>query len=162
MTNAEPETGKNNQPNHRQSRGFFSRLINSAFIDNNPKINHRQQMMQGSASYNYDDYYDDFSGQQSATRRQGDYGSFSGYGGCYEDEVSISLLATVAAGIGIMGYILYNQVWSEGGRRRRRDESEQDGILSRIQYAILNGTIPTIHIFFQLSKRDLDWILIYS
>ena len=137
----EPKAGKKNpQPenNNRQPRGFFSRLINSAFIDNNPKNN--RQMMQSSASYNYDDYYDDFSGGQSATRRQGDYGSFSGYGGCYEDEVSISLLATVAAGIGIMGYILYNQVWSEGGRRRRRDESEQEGILSRIEHTILNGT----------------------
>ena len=139
----EPKAGKNPQPeNNRQPRGFFSRLINSAFIDNNPKINH-QKMMQGSASYNYDDYYDDFSVGQSATQRQGDYGSFSGYGGCYEDEVSISLLATVAAGIGIMGYILYNQVWSEGGRKRKREALEQEGILSRLGHSILDGTIPT-------------------
>ena len=61
MTN-EPKAGKN-QPENRQPRGFFSRLINSAFIDNNPKNNH--QMMQGSASYNYDDYYDDFRAESS-------------------------------------------------------------------------------------------------
>ena len=102
------------------------------------------------------------SGQSATRRRQGDYGSFSasGYGGCYEDSISISLLATVAAGIGIMGYILYNQVWSEGGRRRRRDESEQEGILSRIEYAILNGTYLLIYIFL-FSKRILKSNLKY-
>ena len=74
-------------------------------------------------------------------------GGYLNFGYCEEDKISLPIAVTVVAGIFFMGYTLYNQVWSEGGRRRRRDESEQDGILSRIQYAILNGTIPTIHFF---------------
>ena len=51
------------------------------------------------------------------------YGSLSSSGyGCYEDEVSIALLITAIAGIGLMWYILYTKIQANGGRRKRETE----------------------------------------
>ena len=73
-------------------------------------------------------------------------GSYLNFGYCEEDKISLPIAVTVVAGIFFMGYTLYNQVWSEGGRKRKREALEQEGILSRLGHSILDGTFTYIKI----------------
>ena len=82
-------------------------------------------MSYASASYDDDyNYYDSYDGRMQMQKSRSDnydrFGSLSGSGyGCYEDEVSIALLVTVAAGLALMWWVLYEKVWQNGGRRKR-------------------------------------------
>ena len=41
------------------------------------------------------------------------------FGYCVEDTVSLPVAVAAVGGVGLMGYLLLQQVWSEGGRRKR-------------------------------------------
>ena len=79
------------------------------------------------------DYYGSLG---SNVNRRDHYGAASGYGGydC-EDKVSLALLLTVAAGIGLMGYVLYTKVLANGGRKKR------EGIFPLISTSLVSNIL---------------------
>ena len=46
------------------------------------------------------------------------------FGYCVEDTVSLPVAVAAVGGVGLMGYLLLQQVWSEGGRRRKKRSLE--------------------------------------
>ena len=86
------------------------------------------------------DYYGHGSPGYSVNRRD-HYGAASGYGG-YEckDKVSLALLLTVAAGIGLMGYVLYTKVQANGGRKKRED-TISEGIFPLISTSLVTNIL---------------------
>ena len=86
-------------------------------------------------------------------------GGYLNFGYCDEDKISLPIAVTVVAGIFFMGYTLYNQVWSEGGRKRKREALEQEGILSGLGHSVLNGTyihkkFLWVAFFLHLCKKE--------
>ena len=84
------------------------------------------------------DYYGSLG---SNVNRRDHYGAASGYGGydC-EDKVSLALLLTVAAGIGLMGYVLYTKVLANGGRKKRED-TISEGIFPLISTSLVTNIL---------------------
>ena len=60
------------------------------------------------------------------------------FGYCVEDTVSLPVAVAAVGGVGLMGYLLLQQVWSEGGRRKRSYtmEDKYRGIIRSITLLI--------------------------
>ena len=105
----------------REARGFFQRMNDWINKDSSSDLVSAMSRPYSKIDFGNYDYYDD-----SPVRRAGFGGghhggaAHSGYGGyCMEDQVSIGLLVTAIAGIGIMWYTLYTKIQVNGGRKKR-------------------------------------------
>ena len=109
---------------NREARGFFQRMNDWINKDSGSDLVSAMSRPYSKVDFGNYDYYDD------TPIRRGGFGGghhgagHSGYGGyCMEDQVSIGLLVTALAGIGIMWYTLYTKIQANGGRKKRESTS---------------------------------------